>query len=326
MCCHLKGRCLRYCVLDIRKESHTGEVRAALWLRWLIGHFFERSTLQICVYFTSRTSFRHFLQIGLKRNLQLPCLLFFLLIAHISEVIIFSRESSYQSFLIDCLKRLNAHFLCQAGPKSILGSSAYFLPHILTPSQTILAPVVLIPDHWCPSSLCLQAGILSELCIHWTCCLSEMFTWSLEPQLSRSPTEFVISFLLCTDFFHFAIVGGHPAAAQKNQKSHPQPSLYFLLIPHKSVSFSSPHPRCQPFITISCQDNCKGPNLWSCVQSLTFSNHPLLAPTMIFLKCKAEHVIHLIELLKLLCLSTLNVRRVNESSQKEDQDPESSTY
>lgn len=142
MCCHLKGRCLRYCVLDIRKESHTGEVQAALWLRWLIGHFFERSTLQICVYFTSRTSFRHFLQIGLKRNLQLPCLLFFLLIAHISEVIIFSRESSYQSFLIDCLKRLNAHFLCQAGPKSILGSSAYFLPHILTPSQTILAPVV----------------------------------------------------------------------------------------------------------------------------------------------------------------------------------------
>lgn len=231
MCCHLKGRCLRYCVLDIRKESHTGEVQAALWLRWLIGHFFERSTLQICVYFTSRTSFRHFLQIGLKRNLQLPCLLFFLLIAHISEVIIFSRESSYQSFLIDCLKRLNAHFLCQAGPKSILGSSVYFLPHILTPSQTILAPVVLIPDHWCPSSLCLQAGILSELCIHWTCCLSEMFTWSLEPQLSRSPTEFVISFLLCTDFFHFAIVGGHPAAVQKSEVT---PTTIALFPPNSS--------------------------------------------------------------------------------------------
>lgn len=143
--CHLKERCLRYCVLDIRKESQTGEFQATLWLRRLIGHFLKEAPLKYMLTLPLALLLGIFLQIGLKQNLQLPCLLFFLLIAHISEIIIFSLESSYQSFLIDCLKRPNTHFLCQAGPESFLGSSASFLPHVLIPSWTILAPVVLIP-------------------------------------------------------------------------------------------------------------------------------------------------------------------------------------
>ena len=150
-------------------------------------------------------------QMGLKQDFQSPYLPLGLLATSPSEIINFSLEGSYHSFLIDCPllgkiegrrrrgrqrtrwldditdsmdmilsklremlkdeealcaavheeldckewdtteqlknnKDITAHFLSQAGPESILGGPASFLPHTLTPSGAILpTPVVLIP-------------------------------------------------------------------------------------------------------------------------------------------------------------------------------------
>ena len=94
----------------------------------------------------------------------------------------------------------------------------------------------------------------------------------------------------------------------------PQSSLHFLLIAPNSVPTSLP----SPSLPVSHHHLLRrqfdeGPDSRSCDQSLSFSNHHLLAARMSFLKCKVGPIIPLIALLKLLHLSTPNARRVNQT-------------
>lgn len=255
---------------------------------------------------------------GLKQNFQPPCLPLCPLAAYPSEMIIFSPEGSCHSFLIDCPQRRNSRFLSQAGPESLLGGAASSLPHTLTPSWAILATSVgLIPlSTGDPRAHSSRLEAFPKLRVYrcTRCLLDTLTQYPLDTSSWHVPNWTVISPICShTDLFHFPVWG--TVIHQRPKKPGVTPTIISSFSPNSSqicpLLLPSPSPPVGHHHLLPRQ-LCKGPNSWSCDWSLPFSNHPLPAARMIFLKGKAEPIIPLIALLKLLCLRTPNARRVNQ--------------